>query len=202
MLLSLIGGAAAIAAAPSATDPWVELTTTALPFAMPTAQALVVAIITVVLARHVSWLVRASLQRAGAEPSIGLLIGRLCYFAIVAIGAVWILAIFNIPLTALVAALGAVSLAVSLALQDILKNLVAGLYLLIEKPFRIGDRLVVRTFDGTVENVDIRTTQLRTSSGERVLVPNAVLFAEVLVNYGPPAAVADPEIGPAEEGTA
>lgn len=198
MLLSLTG-AAAPAAPPAEADPWVELTTTMLPFAAPAAKALAVAVLTVFVARHVSRLVRASLARANAEPSIGLLLGRLGYFAVVAIGAVWILAIFDIPLTALVAALGAVSLAVSLALQDILKNLVAGLYLLVEKPFRIGDRLVVRTFDGTVESVDVRTTALRTATGERVLVPNAVLFAEVLVNHGPPAAVADPEIGLAEE---
>jgi small conductance mechanosensitive channel len=183
-----------------AADPWVEAVVGTLPVAVPTAQALIVAALTIVVARRAASLIRISLKHAGAEPSIILLLGRLGYFGILTLGVIWVLAIYNIPPTALVATLGAVSLAVSLALQDILKNVVAGLYLLVEKPFRLGDRLVVRTFDGVVESVDVRTTRLRTSTGERVLVPNAVLFTEVLVNHGLPPIVSD--IGPAEEETA
>ena len=68
-------------------------------------------------------------------------------------------------------------------MQDVLKNVFAGIYLLIERPFRPGDTIKVRDFVGRVETVDLRTTTLR-SDGEIVYVPNAILFSEVLVNRG------------------
>ena len=179
---------------------WTEVTQTIVPIALPAAQALVVAALTLFVGRRVRDLVRRSLKRTRADPGVVLLLGQLAYFAVLGLGAIWVLAIFNVSSTGIVATLGVVSLAVSLSLQDVLKNLVAGLYLLVEKPFRPGERLMVRTFDGVVESVDVRTTTLRTSTGERVLIPNAILFAEVLVNRGLPPEVSD--IGFAEEGAA
>jgi small conductance mechanosensitive channel len=68
-------------------------------------------------------------------------------------------------------------------MQDVLKNVFAGVYLLIERPFRPGDTIKVRDFIGRVETVDLRTTTLRNDS-ELVYVPNAILFSEVLINRG------------------
>lgn len=178
---------------------WPALGSAVVVNALPTAEALVVAVVALFVARRVRELVRRSLKRTRADPSVVLLLGRASYLTVLAFGAIWILAIYNVPPTALVAALGAVGLAVSLALQDVLKNLVAGLYLLVEKPFQLGDRLTVRAFDGIVESVDIRTTTLRVPTGERVLIPNAILFAEVLVNRGVPPTDADVESRKAEE---
>jgi small-conductance mechanosensitive channel len=178
-------------------DWWPQLANSVLPLAVPTGQALLVSALAFLVAQRVRDLVRRSLKRTSADPGIALLLGRLCFFTILAIGVIWVLAIFNVPPAALAATVGALTLAVSLSLQDILKNLVAGLYLLVEKPFRLGDRLTVRTFDGVVESVDVRTTTLRTSDGERILVPNAILFAEVLVNRGEPPII--DEVEPAEE---
>jgi len=179
---------------------WTEVTRTIVPIAIPAAQALVVAALTLFVGRRARDLVRRSLKRTRADPGVVLLLGQLAYFAVLGLGAIWVLAILNVSSTGIVATLGVASLAVSLSLQDVLKNLVAGLYLLVEKPFRPGERLIVRTFDGVVESVDARTTTLRTSTGERVLIPNAILFAEVLVNRGPPPEVSD--VGLAEEGPA
>ena len=68
-------------------------------------------------------------------------------------------------------------------MQDVLKNVFAGVYLLIERPFRPGETIKVRDFVGVVETVDLRTTSLR-ADGEIVFIPNAILLAEVLVNRG------------------
>lgn len=125
---------------------------------------------------------RRALGRSRAHANARLLIDRLIQFGLLLAGGAWALSILGVQLTALVAVLGAAALAVSLALQDVLKNLVAGLYILVERPFSIGDQIEFKTFAGTVESIELRTTALRTAAGQRVIIPNAMLFAEALVN--------------------
>ena len=86
------------------------------------------------------------------------------------------------PLTAFVAVVGTAGLAISLSLQDVLKNLVAGLIILVERPFAIGEHIDFRTFSGIVETIELRTTVLRTPTGQRVVIPNALIFSDALVN--------------------
>ena len=78
--------------------------------------------------------------------------------------------------------IGAVGLAFSLAMQDILKNFFSGVYLLLERPFRVGDTIKVKDQEGVVENIGVRTTTLRTVHNVRVMVPNAMIFAEIVAN--------------------
>ncbi|HEU0168992.1 MAG TPA: mechanosensitive ion channel domain-containing protein, partial [Chloroflexota bacterium] len=78
--------------------------------------------------------------------------------------------------------LGAMSLAITFAVQDVLKNLVAGLYLLWEHPFEIGDAIKVKDVTGSVEDIQIRTTILRAENGQLIVVPNGVLFTEIVIN--------------------
>jgi small conductance mechanosensitive channel len=127
--------------------------------------------------------VRLFFNRTKGDTGLELLIGRLAYMLTVLIGILAIFPIFGISATALFGALGFLGLAVSLAIQDVLKNAIAGIYLLIERPFRPGETIRVRDYLGTVETVDLRTTTLR-SEGEIVYVPNAILYAEILVNRG------------------
>jgi small-conductance mechanosensitive channel len=84
--------------------------------------------------------------------------------------------------SSLVTSIGLITAAVSLSLQDILKNFVAGLYLLAEQPFLPGDRIRVLGEEGNVERVDIRTTQIRNDRAEQVLVPNSRVFTEIVGN--------------------
>ena len=77
---------------------------------------------------------------------------------------------------------GFFALAVSLAFQDILKNFIAGLFLLLERPFRIGDEITVDNHTGVVENIEMRTTTLRTSDGEEVLTPNSLVYTGTIIN--------------------
>jgi small-conductance mechanosensitive channel len=102
---------------------------------------------------------------------------------ILLLGLLIVLPIIGLNATALFATVGVFGLAISLAVQDVLKNAVAGVYLLVERPFRPGETIKVREFIGTVETVDLRTTTLR-SEGELVYIPNAILFSEILVNRG------------------
>lgn len=120
--------------------------------------------------------------RTAADPNLRLLIGRIVYLAVLAIGGITLLDNFGVPLTAIATALGVIGLGVGLALQDILKNFFAGTYLLFERPFRLGDEISVKDNRGVVETIGIRTTKLRTAENVEVMIPNAIMFAEVVAN--------------------
>ena len=93
-----------------------------------------------------------------------------------------ILSIFGVPTTAVITSLSLATAGIVLAFQDVLKNFIAGIYLLVERPFTIGDRVKVRDAEGTVEEVDIRTTALKTDAGVIILVPNNIIFTEIVTN--------------------
>lgn len=123
-----------------------------------------------------------ALGRSKLNRNLRLLGGRIVYLTVVVIGIIIILAIWGTGIVLPVALLGALSVALSFALQDVLKNLVAGVYLLIEHPFVIGDRITVTTFTGEIRDIQIRYTALVTDDGELVLVPNSILFSSAVVN--------------------
>ena len=79
-----------------------------------------------------------------------------------------------------IATLGLGSVAVGFAFQDIFKNFLSGILLLIQRPFRIDDQIVIGDYEGTVEQIDIRVTKLRTYGGERVLMPNSEVFTSAV----------------------
>lgn len=144
-------------------------------------KAALVLLIVVLLARLVQRLI---LKLAGRRFSINLatLLGNLARVGLLVVGTMIILSIFGVDSGGLLTLLSAISLALTLALQDVLRNFVAGLYLLIERPFRIGDSVRVREMSGTVQAVELRTTLLRTEQGTQVIVPNSVVFNEIMTN--------------------
>ena len=145
--------------------------------------ALVIAGLTIFIASRVRNAVRHYFHRTKGDTGLELLLGRGAYVLILLVALLLILPVIGLNATALFATVGVFGLAISLAVQDVLKNAVAGVYLLIERPFRPGETIKVREFIGTVETVDLRTTTLR-SEGELVYIPNAILFSEILVNRG------------------
>jgi small-conductance mechanosensitive channel len=76
----------------------------------------------------------------------------------------------------LIGLLGLGSVAISFAFPDIFKNFLAGILLLLHEPFLGGYQIFVEGFEGTVEKISMRSTQILTDRGERVIVPNAILF--------------------------
>ncbi|WP_049749784.1 mechanosensitive ion channel domain-containing protein [Synechococcus sp. JA-3-3Ab] len=73
----------------------------------------------------------------------------------------------------LIGLLGLGSVAIGFAFQDIFKNFLAGVLLLLNEPFQLNDQIVVGDFEGTVEEISIRSTQIRTYQGERVVIPTS-----------------------------
>jgi MscS family membrane protein len=90
----------------------------------------------------------------------------------------------NKPITSIVAGLGIGGLAFALAAQDTIKNLFGSLVLLADKPFVLGDRVVIDGHDGPVEAVGLRSTKVRTLEGHLVTVPNGELANKTILNIG------------------
>lgn len=125
----------------------------------------------------------SAMRRRRVESGTQILIKRGLAITFVAVTVLLVLGILGVSAAGLVTIFGAVGLAFSLAMQDILKNFFSGVYLLLERPFRVGDTIKVKDQLGVVENIGVRTTQLRNAENVQILVPNAVVFAEVVSNH-------------------
>ena len=80
----------------------------------------------------------------------------------------------------LIGALGIGSVAIGFAFKDIFQNLLSGILLLLSEPFRIGDQIVSGEYEGTVEDIKIRATTIRTYDGRQVVIPNSDLYTSAL----------------------
>jgi small-conductance mechanosensitive channel len=90
---------------------------------------------------------------------------------------------FGIDVTALITGLGIGGIAIALAVQNVLGDLFAALAIVLDKPFVVGDFIIVDTTLGTVEHVGLKTTRIRSLSGEQVIIANADLLKSRIRNY-------------------
>ncbi len=101
---------------------------------------------------------------------------------VVAVTILAMLELFGVPVAGLMAGAGVAGLAVSLAAQSTLSNLIAGITLVMERPFGIGDYIVLGSFEGTVEEISFRSTKLRTPDNCQITVENSKVSAEYIQN--------------------
>lgn len=130
-------------------------------------------------------LVAGLLARAGQPHSVGLVLSRLARWALLVVGGLVSLTIVVPSLNAgtVVGALGVGGVAIGFAFKDIFQNLLAGLLLLMTRPFQIGDYVVAGSHEGRVEDIQVRATLLRAPDGRQVVVPNSDLYTNrVIVN--------------------
>jgi small-conductance mechanosensitive channel len=134
-----------------------------------------------------AWIER---KRRSALASDRSAVGSLGIIGVISQVVIWSLVILlaldnlGVNITALVAGLGIGGVAVALALQNVLGDLFASLSITFDKPFYVGDFLIVDDFMGSVENIGIRSTRLRSLSGEQIIASNADLLKSRLRNYG------------------
>jgi small-conductance mechanosensitive channel len=123
------------------------------------------------------------LTRALAEKLTDNLSLQILALQIVTVG-IWIAGILaagivlfpGLALGDIIALLGLSSVAVGFAFQDIFKNFLAGILLLVDQPFQVNDQIVVTDYEGTVKNIAIRATEIETYQGEMIVIPNSILF--------------------------
>jgi small conductance mechanosensitive channel len=145
--------------------------------------ALAILLVAWLLAKLVGKLVQKAIGRTSTEGHVDILIARGASAAIIVLGVMLALTEVGLSFGHVITALGLVSVGIGFALQDILGNLFAGVLLLVQHPFTIGDQIRVGEQEGFVETVRVRDTQLLTYDGERVFVPNRTVFASPIINY-------------------
>jgi small conductance mechanosensitive channel len=134
------------------------------------------------VARAVRRGVERALRRTDAERHVVVVVATLAFYAAGAVGLVVALSIGGVNLGVLIGSLGLGAVALGFALQDIVSNFSAGVVLLLEHPFTEGDHIAIPDAEGEVEEIRVRATRLRAPDGELVIVPNKLLFTQVLTN--------------------
>ncbi len=132
------------------------------------------------------WIIRYERQKKEEDPSSVTVVAALGFIGkIVLWSVILLLALANlgVNVTALIAGLGIGGIAVGLALQNILGDLFSSLSIVLDKPFVIGDFIAVDNYLGSVEHIGLKTTRVRSLSGEELVFPNSDLTRSRIHNY-------------------
>ncbi len=149
--------------------------------------ALAILSLTVFAARLSTRLVRTTMAREDVPLPSSTIFVNLARISVWAIGLTMLLSAFGIQVSALVAALGVVGLAVSLGLQDTLANLFSGLQIVLSRIIEPGEQIRLSTGEeGTVVDVTWRQTTIENATGDLVIVPNQIIGRALLTNYSKP----------------
>lgn len=144
--------------------------------------ALLIFIVSLYLARILSNTLRRVLNKRRAPAGVTHILAQLMLWSIVVIGTITALQrFFNV--TAFLTGLGILGFTVGFALQDIMKNFAAGIILLLQQPFHVGESIGVKGFDGTITEIDLRSTEMRATDGRVIILPNADILANPIINY-------------------
>jgi len=145
--------------------------------------AIIVFIIFWLLTKLFKFFVRKTLEnRSYTRQNLVLVLNRVGSTAILFFGFLIALVISIPGFTPgqLMSALGIGSVAIGFAFKDIFQNLLSGILILLSEPFRIGDDIIVNNMEGTVEDIQIRATFLRSPDGRRIVIPNATVYTSAV----------------------
>lgn len=147
--------------------------------------AIVILAIFSLLGRTVRSLVRRNAMRRSQDKTLELAVGRLAQAGIMLIGTlIAVTAAFpSFTPANLISTLGIGGVAIGFAFKDIFQNFLAGILILVTRPFGVGDQIRFKEYEGTVEDIQTRATFLKTYDGRRVIIPNGELYTNsVTVN--------------------
>ncbi len=159
-----------------------ELQSMATTYGLRLLGAVVFLILAWLAAGWVSRLVSRGLARAKIDLTLSKFLSNVVRWGVLAMSVVACLGIFGIQTASFAAVIGAAGLAVGLAFQGTLSNLAAGTMLLIFRPFKVGDAVVVAGQAGVVDEIELFTTKLDTADNRRIILPNSAIFGAVIEN--------------------
>ena len=145
--------------------------------------AIIVLIVGRWIAKAIRKLVKKILIKRNMDPTLISFVGNLAYIALLTFVIIAALAQLGIQTTSFIAVIGAAGLAVGLALQGGLANFAAGFLMIVFRPFKVGHFIEGAGATGIVEEIHIFTTQLRTPDNKTVIIPNAKLMGDNIINY-------------------
>ncbi len=158
----------------------------ALAFAVDKGPAILAALAILFLGWVIAGWLRRTILRAAVRAKVDLTLAKflsnVAKWAVLVFAVITCLGTFGINTTGFAAILGTAGLAIGLALQGNLSNLASGVLLLIFRPFKIGDTVIVAGQTGVVDGIDLFTTNLDTGDNRRIIVPNGAIFGGVIEN--------------------
>ena len=135
------------------------------------------------VARLFSKLTKRIMEKRDVDQTLQSFVGNLVYYALLTFVVLAALSQIGIQTTSFIAVIGAAGLAIGLALQGSLSNFAAGILMIIFRPFKVGDYIEGAGVAGTVESIQIFTTQLKTPDNKIIIIPNSKISGDNIVNY-------------------
>jgi small conductance mechanosensitive channel len=152
-------------------------------FALNLLAAILIFIIGRWVSKLISKIIAQVMTKAKVEPLLVTFVRHMSYFAMLAFVIIAALDRIGIKLTAAIAVLGAVALAIAFALQGSLSNFAAGILMVIFKPFKVGDFVEIAGAQGTVQEIQVLTTVINTLDNIRIIIPNAQVTSGTILNF-------------------
>jgi small conductance mechanosensitive channel len=152
-------------------------------FGLKVLAAIVVFVVGKWLARRISNLLQRGMERAETDPTLVGFVRNIAYFGLLTMVVIAAVGQLGVQTTSFIAVLGAAGLAIGLALQGSLANFAAGVLMIIFRPFKAGDYIEAAGTAGSVEEIQLFTTKLKTPDNKIVIIPNAQVTAGTITNY-------------------
>jgi small conductance mechanosensitive channel len=154
-----------------------------MPLLLNVAGAILLLILTFIVAGWAKRATRAGVERANLDPTLSRFFGSLARYTVLILGGLAILGIFGVSVASFAAILAAAGFAVGLALQGTLSHFAAGIMLLLFRPFGVGDKVSAADVTGKVVEIGLFTTLFDTSDNLRIIVPNSAIFGSTIENH-------------------
>ena len=152
-------------------------------YGMKIVAAVIVFVIGRWIAKILCSITKKVLLKSDVDPTIVSFVSNLIYFTLLTFVVLAALGQLGIQTTSFIAIIGAAGLAIGLALQGSLSNFAAGFLMIIFRPFKVGDFIEGAGVMGTVEDIEIFTTQLKTPDNKLVIIPNSKLTSDNITNF-------------------
>ncbi len=166
---------------------WSKFVDTGGDFVIKLAVALVILVVTVWAAGWAGKLTQQALtrfhRRHDTDPTLRIFAASVARNAVIIIGSIAMLEQLGVKTTSIIAAVGAASLAIGLAMQGALSNVAAGVMILMFRPYRVGDIIESAGRIGRVRALDLFVTELATLDNLKVVVPNGKVFGDIIINH-------------------
>jgi len=154
-------------------------------FAINLSIAVLIFVVTLFVSRWAAGAARRALSRVRGfrhDPTVLSFATQVVRVVVIIIGMIAVLQRLGVQTTSIIAVLGAASLAVGLALQGTLSNVASGIMLLILRPYKVGDVIDVGGIAGSVQRLDLFTTQLSNANNHKIVIPNAKVLGDTVTN--------------------
>ena len=160
---------------------WGEVLSLCVDFVVPALGVLSLVILAYFVARFASRVSSAPICKR-IDETLGKFVGKLVFNVVMIATLMAVLSYFGVNVTSFAAILGAAGFAVGLAFQGTLSNFAAGILLLVFRPFKVGDMVVIAGITGKVNEIDLFTTTLDTTDNRRIIIPNSSISGNTIEN--------------------